>query len=404
MDTVNYATRTGDRKRPVVLVFLGYYVPGFKAGGILTCVLNIVNHLHGDFQFLIVTRDRDLGDLAPYPNITPQTWQKVGNAHVYYLPRGSESVANLRRLIRETPHDAIYLNSVFDPLTVKVLFIRKLGLLKTRPIVVTPHGEFAWPALRQKYIKKIAFLRLARLGGLYRGVTWHASGSLEALDMARVMKIPREAIRVALQLPPSVDDAVEESIGRVAAPSGEAIRVVFLSRISPGKNLHFALKVLARVRANVSFDIIGPIENAAYWAECQPLIRALPGNVSVRSLGPIRPSDVITTLAEYDLMLFPSGSESYGQVIAESLVAGTPVLISTNTPWRDLQAKGVGWDLPLNDPEPFARVLDEVAAASHEERSERRMAVRQKVRQLLADSTAVSDIRRLFNSVIEQQA
>ncbi len=53
----------------------------------------------------------------------------------------------------------------------------------------------------------------------------------------------------------------------------------------------------------------------------------------------------------------PSTNESFGYVIHEALAAGCPVLISDRTPWRDLEARGVGWDVDLNDVSDFTRVL-----------------------------------------------
>lgn len=386
--------------KPVVLMVVGHYLPGFKAGGILSCVVNMVNHLHREFQFLIVTRDRDLGDDAPYPDIKPHTWQKVGNARVYYLPPGAESLGDVRRIVQETPHDLIYLNSFFEPLIVKVLFNRKLGRINRTPIVLTPHGEFAWASLRQKYPKKTLFIRLARLFGLYVPVTWHATGTLEAEDIMKVMNIRRQSIHIALQLPPIFEDGTGDASAPVPVRGVDGIHVVFLSRISPEKNLDFALKVLNRVRAKVTFDIIGPIENTAYWNECQQLLRELPAHVTARSLGPIKPSEVMKTLSQYDLLLFPSGGEGYGNVIVESLINGTQVLISTNTPWRNLEAKGLGWDLPLEDINSFVRVVDEVGSASEKARLQRRKTVKENMRQFLSDSTTVADVRQLFNAAI----
>ena len=59
--TVNY--------KPIILVFIGNYLPGYKAGGILRNIANTVDHLSEEFEFKIVTRDRDLGDEKPYQNI-----------------------------------------------------------------------------------------------------------------------------------------------------------------------------------------------------------------------------------------------------------------------------------------------------------------------------------------------
>lgn len=382
--------------KPTILVFTGYYLPGYKAGGIPRSVVNAVNHLHGEFHFRIVTRDRDLGDAAPYPNIRQQEWQTVGNASVCYLPPGGESLAQLRALVRSTQHDLIRLNSFFDPLTVRVLLNRRLGQIDRKPIVLYPYGEFAWASLRQKYPKKALFMRLARLTGLYAPVTWHASSKLEADDIANVMKIRREAIRVAGDLPTLYTNGTEEAASSWQMPARNGLRMTFFSRISAEKNLDFALKVLSRVRSKVAFDIIGPVEDAAYWTKCQELIRGLPAHITVRSLGSIKPSEVMTSLSQYDLMLFPTGGEAYGHVIAESLTAGTPVLISTNTPWRNLEARGLGWDLPLDDIASFVRVVDELGSADEQAHLERRKMVKENMRRLLAESAVVEGYRQLY--------
>ena len=46
---------------------------------------------------------------------------------------------------------------------------------------------------------------------------------------------------------------------------------------------------------------------------------------------------------------------------------GCPVLISDQTPWRSLEEKGVGWDLPLSKPEMFQEVLERCVDVNDEE-------------------------------------
>jgi glycosyltransferase involved in cell wall biosynthesis len=41
-------------------------------------------------------------------------------------------------------------------------------------------------------------------------------------------------------------------------------------------------------------------------------------------------------------------SENFGHVMVEALSAGCPLIISDRTPWRDLETKHIGWDLPLD--------------------------------------------------------
>ena len=49
-------------------------------------------------------------------------------------------------------------------------------------------------------------------------------------------------------------------------------------------------------------------------------------------------------------MFLPTFAENYGHSIVEALSVGTPMLISDNSPWKNLQEKGFGWEISLNEP------------------------------------------------------
>ncbi|MFH0898825.1 MAG: NAD-dependent epimerase/dehydratase family protein, partial [bacterium] len=272
--------------KPVVLTFIGSYLPGYKAGGILRVLVNTVDHLCDEFEFRIVTRDRDVGDGKPYPGIEPGCWQQVGNAAVIYLSPESVTVKYLLNLIESTPHHVLFLNSFFDPLTIKVLLIRKLsGGAPFKPVIVAPWGEFAWASLKQKYLKKFFFIHAARFFGLYYDVIWRASSKFEQSDIMKIMKMKADAIHITGDFPfKNIPDSVSDKVLRPLSDD-KNLRIVFLSRISREKNLDYALKILSKVKVDVVFDIYGPAENAAYWKECQELIHKLPTHVRVNYLG-----------------------------------------------------------------------------------------------------------------------
>jgi glycosyltransferase involved in cell wall biosynthesis len=72
-------------------------------------------------------------------------------------------------------------------------------------------------------------------------------------------------------------------------------------------------------------------------------------------------------LREHDLFFLPTLGENFGHIILEAFCAGCPVLISDQTPWRDLEEKGVGWDLPFDQPELFREVLQRFAGMENAE-------------------------------------
>lgn len=125
-----------------ILTFSVYYLPGYKGGGPVRTIENMVSHLDQEIEFWIVTRDRDLGDTVPYPAIKRGIWQKVGGAYVYYLPAEAVNFTAVGDLINNTPHDIVYLNSFFDPVfTIYPLLHRFFGKLKKKTIFTCSAGR-----------------------------------------------------------------------------------------------------------------------------------------------------------------------------------------------------------------------------------------------------------------------
>jgi len=55
-----------NKKKKIVLIFVGAYTPGYKAGGPIQSIQNLVECLNNDFEFKIITSDRDIGDSKAY--------------------------------------------------------------------------------------------------------------------------------------------------------------------------------------------------------------------------------------------------------------------------------------------------------------------------------------------------
>ncbi|AXY43695.1 glycosyltransferase family 4 protein [Halomonas sp. JS92-SW72] len=389
------------REKPLILVFNKYYLPGFKAGGPIRTLANMVEHLSDEFDFRILTLDRDAGDRQPYAQVEQGIWNSVGKAEVMYLSPDNISIHQLVKLILEVSPDAIYLNSFFDStFTQRVLWARRFGRLGNIPLILAPRGEFSEGALDLKRGKKQVYLLLSSLLGLYRNLTWQASSAHERNDIVKSLKfLKQENIKEVINLAP------KNSIGPVtisSGRSGQALRVCFLSRISPKKNLDFALSVLREVSSGITFTIYGPKELASYWERCEALIEDLPDNINVVYAGEVHPSNVNAELSQHDLFFFPTRGENYGHVIHEALLAGLPVLISDQTPWKDLEEHDVGWSFSLSDMLVFAKKIDEVANMEPASLLRmRRKAVSFSVNKA-EDAKSVSDNIELFRTAASQ--
>lgn len=344
-----------------------YFLPAYKAGGPIRTISNLVDHLGSEFNFHILCGDRDSGDLIPFHNIQVNEWHEIYKAKVFYANNRFLGIRKIASLIKQIAPPLIYLNSFFDYKFSQIpLFLRKTGAIPYCPVVLAPRGEFSKGALAIKSGKKRFYIRLVKKIGLYQDITWQASSEYEAADIRREMRETAKNIVIAPDLLPENPPAFEPS--KTSWEEDNSLRVIFLSRISPKKNLDFALSVFKRVSIPVEFNIYGAVNDQAYWEKCQEEMIALPKNVKVAYHGPIDHSKVHDVLANNDLFLFPTRGENFGHVIYEALAAGVPALISDQTPWQDLEEKGVGWVKPLEDVEGFVQVISEFARLGEAER------------------------------------
>jgi len=385
--------------KPTVLLIADYFAPAYKAGGPIRSLGNLVACLGNEIEFHVLTRNRDLGDPRPFSGIEPDVWLACDGYRACYLAPTRNLPGAVRRAAGAVRFDLVYLNSFFSPLSIAWLGLRRFGLVRRTPVVLTPRGELADGALRLKAPKKRAYMLVARALGLHRDIVWQATSPIERADIARVTRRP---IRIAANIPDRPVAGPMPSGHRPPKRAGAA-RFVFLGRIARNKNVEYALRMLARLQGDCTFDVYGTSEDPAYLAELRALAAGLPSNVRYAFPGPVAPDDVHRTLAAYHFFLFPSFHESFGHGILEAMLVGLPVMVGDGTFWTGLAAQGAGFDVALTDEDTFATRLQELVdldAAAYERlsASTARFAVRQVER-----STAADDHRRLIREVLEGQ-
>ena len=372
-----------------ILIIADYYLPGYKGGGPIRTLANIVEWLGDEFEFYILTRDRDLGDEQPYTRISYGDWIAVGKAEVRYLAPEELKLSRWKRLLNTLDYDLIYLNSVFATISPQIMFLRYLRQIPRKPVLIAPRGEFYPGALALKVRKKRAYLFIARWLSLYKDVIWHASTEEESSTIRNIF--PGQYL-VAPDLT-SAAPSISRSISR-------PLRLIFLSRIARKKNLDFALRLLKDVTDDVLFDIYGPLEDRTYWEECQRLMTALPPNVTAAYKGEILPDQIILTFADYHLFLFPTHGENFGHVIWEALAAGCLVLTSDQTPWHDLETQQIGWTISLDNPEKYLEVLHELQQMDEDAYQQRSLAARQYAERIARDEATLEANRHLFRTAL----
>lgn len=342
--------------RPKVLVFIDWYLPGYKAGGPVRSLANLVDHLRDRIDLHIVTADTDYTEPTPYPGIVPDRWTVLpGGERVWYASRAGTRRSTWKALLREQDWDAVYINGLYS----WWYSILPLWLSRGRKAqrIVAVRGMLAEGALRHGTLKKLLFLSVARSLELYRNVRFQATNEEEARDIRR--HIQRGAdVRVVPNLSRKQPAASPAPIAKEAG----TVRLVSVARIAVEKNTRFAIERLRSVRGQVTLDLYGPVYDQAYWAECRAAIAQLPPNVQVAHRGPVAAEAVPELLGTYHALFMPSAGENFGHTMLEALLAGRPLLISDRTPWRGLEAQHAGWDLPLDAPERYTATIEALCA------------------------------------------
>lgn len=340
------------------MIFVDWFVPGTQAGGPIRSVFSTVKLLGNDFDFKVFTRNTDHNSTQPYAGITPDEWVTFDeHTQVYYCSEQNLNSATIEKIISTVTFDKVYLNSFyskwFSIVPLQVLAKRK----EKHKVILAPRGMLGKGALQIKALKKKLFIAYSKLTGMHKGITWQASSESEKQDIEKVFG-KQTSIKVVGNL-----SYIEQlSFTPRAKETGE-IKLFFLSRVVPIKNLHTALEALKDISNHqVTYDVYGPLEDKLYHQKCLDLVKTLPSNIEVNFKGVLDNQNIQAVLQDYHVLLMPTLNENFGHSILESFCAGCPVIISDQTPWNNLQEKAVGYNVQV-----FAgKAQGEIVAAVNE--------------------------------------
>ena len=330
-------------RKPKILLLTEWFVPGYRAGGPIRSCVNFAEQMSAHYDIYVLTTNQDYGDNTPYANIQPDTWirSESNRYSVYYLDK--KKAKTISRLIHEVNADFVYLNSMFAfHFSVLPVFLALFGKINSK-VVLAPRGMLHEGALQYKSFKKHLYLKFLKWFGASKVLSFHATDDQEKKDVRFFFR--KAKMEVASNFTQKVTTTIEQS----KKQAGE-LKLLFISRISPKKNIHFLLEVLAQVSSEVSLTIVGPIEDTAYWDRCRTQIDRLPANIHIEQIGALPYAEISKLYTSHHFFVLPSFGENFAHAIYEAMAHGCPVLISDQTPWKNLEEKEIGWDLSLSDP------------------------------------------------------
>lgn len=293
------------------------YVPAWRHGGPILAVHGLCKALaarghavtvfttdvHGDGRL-----DVPLGEPVAVDGVEVRYFPAV-------LPRPYWSSAMGAALAERTAgFDVVHLHSVFLwPTSAAARAAERADV----PYVLSPRGMLV-PELiaRRGRLRKLAWMLLAGRRTLERAAALHVTSELEA----------EEAARLGLPLPPMyvIPNGVD------LAPNGTGPQrepfLLFLGRVSWKKGLDRLIPALAHVPGAV-LKIAGNDEEGL-----RPELERLAAGAGVAGrveiLGPVHGEEKDRLLRRASLLVLPSRSENFGNVVLEAMAAGCPVAVT----------------------------------------------------------------------------
>lgn len=335
------------------------FYPQKNSGGPPISIMNVIQAIKGKYEIYVISKNHEIGSKEPLQGVK-KGWNDFDFGKVFYTDYGKHDYKTILSLIEDVNPDVIYQNSFFsqDDVIPVLMYKKKHHNVK---LIIAPRGEFYPDRAKNGHIKKYVYKTVIKYTGLLKNVYFHVTGDQEK-------KYTQDYIKINDRLIYNINNMtlVKDISNNMQKEAGK-IRLVFIARIHPMKNVLTAIKILQNVKAEVVYNIYGSIEDAEYWQKCQKEIDKLPNNITVNYCGSLSHDEVPDALVKYHMFFMPTIGENYGHSIVEALCCGVPVIISDRTPWTDVNLSGCGKAIALDKLSEFSKCIDEFASISNNE-------------------------------------
>lgn len=329
-----------------VFITIPWFVPAFRAGGLIQSIANLVKKNQEGINYYIFCSDTDFNG-AELENINTGEWNMFNpQTQVWYSDSGKTSDQLVKQVEKIKP-DVIYIVGIFSWHfnIVPILFC------KSGRKILSARGMLHPGALSQKRWKKKIFLSIFKLLEYPHKIEFHATDEEEEKFIKEQFgKISK--VWIAGNIPNKM-----QMLPTQIKEAG-SLKLVSIALISPMKNILPVLTALEKVKSTIQYDIYGPVKDEHYWNECLDQIKKLPSNICVFVHKEIEPNQVEEVLKDSHVFILPSKSENFGHAFYEALSAGRPVITSHFTPWNNLSQNMAGINVDVDQAEAIADAIE----------------------------------------------
>jgi len=328
-----------------VLHVTPYFAPAFAYGGPPRSVLGLCRGLvRAGVGVEVLTTTANPGhELPPSPGAGVQ----YDGIRVHYVPRAFprrwfravKFRTRLRARLRDV--DLVHIHGLWNVPG----WIAADEARRTRtPYVISPRGMLDDEARRRHAWRKLLAYACIERRSVRSAALLHATSAQERATLVK-LGVPVVMISNGVDIVEAAPGARGRCRSRLGIPA-DAPLVTFLGRIHPMKRLDLLAQAFRRVHdryPDAHLVIAGPDEDG-HGAEIQPLFAEL--GAAVHWTGELTDDGKAALLADADVLVMCSDSESFGMSVAEALAAAVPVVVTQTCPWRKVAEANCGFWVP----------------------------------------------------------
>lgn len=251
---------------------------------------------------------------------------------------------NLWRDIKKA--EIVHIQAIFNSSVPIALFY---ACFFNKPVILTPRGALSrWGIKNKRMLWKKIWINFF-IKPFSAKINWHVTSNFEKNDIkfffpkAKVSFIPNGIhfnSKTIVQEKTFFNRLTKTS--RYYSPF-----LISMGRLHNVKGFDILIEAFSKIRVkfpNAALFIAG--EDEGELLNLQKQIRLLQLEDCIFFVGNIIDEVKDKFFANADLFVLPSHTENFGNVYAEALAAGTPIVASTNTPWEEVEAAGCGRWVP----------------------------------------------------------
>lgn len=241
---------------------------------------------------------------------------------------------NIRKFLEShNEYDVYHANAIWSDVPhATALFARRYR----KPYLMSLHGGIGENALRHNPWRKRIMMSLVLNKDLRMASCIHATSEQEVRDYRNLgFTNPVALIGNSVPIPDYLDTLSHQQ---------SRFKLGYLGRIHPLKKVDHLIKAWAAAGVSMrdgELCIIGSGDET-YTNTLLNLVKQL-GLTNVRFTGFLCGKQKFEALADLSVLCLPSDSENFGLVVAETLLAGTPVVASRHTPWQSVEREQCGY-------------------------------------------------------------